>query len=164
MNEDLNQKVRQLEQQIQELLSWKRQRQGQQLSYPLDSISKDVIGSEFLRAVNEITYTRPSGREIPLYVVARAKGKDYFLTSSPTLFTFTAATSDVITINTNITIENNLQFILFSSQTLPAGLVSDTIYYSINSSGNTCKLSLTSGGGAVNITDTGLGLHYLYFA
>lgn len=157
-------RIQQLERQIQELLSWKTERQNQQLTFPLDETSKSVINGDFLRVMYDINYTRPSGREVPLYVVARAKNKDYFLTSSPTLFTFTAATSDVITINTNVTIVDDLQFILFSSQTLPAGLVSDTIYYSVNSSGNTCKLSLTSGGAAVNITDTGLGLHYLYFA
>lgn len=157
-------RIKQLERQVQDLLSWKSSKERHQLSYPLDSISKDVIAEDFLRAMYDINYTRPSGREVPLYLVAKAKNKDYFLSSNPVLYTFTAATSDVITINTNLTIVDDIQVILFSSQTMPAGLSVDTIYYTINSSANTCKLSLTSGGGAINITDAGLGTHYLYFA
>lgn len=157
-------RIKQLERQVQELLSWKTLKERQQLSYPLDEASKNVLTNDFVKIIGDINYTRPSGREVPLYAVGKSRNKDYYFSISPTLFQFTASTSDVITISSNVTIQNDTQFILFSSQTLPTGLLSDTIYYSVSSSGNTCKLSLTSGGAAVDITSTGLGTHYLYFA
>lgn len=41
---------------------------------------------------------------------------------------------------------------------LPAPLAQDTPYYIINKSGNTFKLSLTMGGSAINLTNTGTGM------
>lgn len=46
-----------------------------------------------------------------------------------------------------------------STTTLPAPLVAGTTYYAINVSGNTLKLSATSGGAAIDITSTGTGTH-----
>lgn len=44
---------------------------------------------------------------------------------------------------------------------LPAGLSVDTDYYIISASSTTFKLSATLGGGAVDITSTGTGTHYI---
>ena len=44
---------------------------------------------------------------------------------------------------------------------LPAGLSALTNYYMIESSGQTCELSTSSGGSKVDITDTGTGTHFL---
>ena len=46
-----------------------------------------------------------------------------------------------------------------SSTTIPAGLVSGRIYYIVERTAGTFKLSLTVGGSAVNITSTGTGTH-----
>jgi len=48
---------------------------------------------------------------------------------------------------------------IFSSGALPAGLSSGPIYYVKNPTAGDFQLSLTSGGPAVSITDTGTGLH-----
>lgn len=80
--------------------------------------------------------------------------------------TFTASTSDLLTLgNKTFTITNGLRLQFSSTNTLPAGLTAGTTYYIIDAddSNSRCKVSLTSGGGAVNITDTGTGTHSYSF-
>jgi putative cofactor-binding repeat protein len=76
--------------------------------------------------------------------------------------TFTAATSDIITLSgpdASILVANTLVFVR-TDTTLPAGLAADTKYYVRTVSGNTCKLSTTqSDVGIVDITDAGTGTH-----
>lgn len=68
------------------------------------------------------------------------------------------AGTDTITITSHgLTNGDPVQF--SSTGTLPAGLSAGTTYYVINSATNTFKVSATSGGGAVDITDTGSGTH-----
>ncbi len=53
---------------------------------------------------------------------------------------------------------------LTSTTTLPAGLAEETAYYVINADADSIQLSLTYGGSAVSITDTGTGTHSIYRA
>lgn len=48
-----------------------------------------------------------------------------------------------------------------ASGALPAGLSADTTYYTISSTGQTCQLSASSGGSAIDMTDTGTGTHFV---
>lgn len=77
--------------------------------------------------------------------------------------TFTAnASTDVITFDDDQVgfVEDQILRVK-TSDTLPAGLSADTNYYVINLDhvAGTCQLSTSSGGSAVNITDTGTGTH-----
>ena len=77
----------------------------------------------------------------------------------PTGTDFTAdAGTDVLTA-TSHGLSDNDQVILSSTNTLPAGLSVNTIYYVISATTNTFQLSTTEGGSAVDITDTGTGTH-----
>lgn len=49
-----------------------------------------------------------------------------------------------------------------SGGALPSPLVAGTRYYSVNGSGNTFKVSATSGGAAIDIADAGTGTHTVY--
>lgn len=71
---------------------------------------------------------------------------------------FTAATSDVIT-SAGHGLSNGDVLILTTSGTLPAGLSTNTPYYVIDKTTDTFKLSTSAGGSAVDITDTGSGVH-----
>jgi len=73
---------------------------------------------------------------------------------------FTAATTDVITSNAHGLVNGNM-VVLTTTDTLPAGLSTGTVYYVVQKTTNTFKLSATSGteGPAVDITDTGTGTH-----
>jgi hypothetical protein len=78
-----------------------------------------------------------------------------------TTSTFTGATDDILTLNisTSIILTNGTPVYLSTSGTLPAGLSTGTLYYVRDVSGATCKLETSVGGGAVDITDTGTGVH-----
>jgi hypothetical protein len=71
-------------------------------------------------------------------------------------YTATAAT-DLISFTTALSNGTTLQ--LFTTGTAPAGLSTGTTYYVVNSNTPTasCKLSLTSGGAAIDITGAGTG-------
>lgn len=76
-----------------------------------------------------------------------------------TPFTADAAT-DVLTWSGRTPTDGESVRLSTTDGDLPAGLSTGTTYYVVNSSGSTCKLSTTSGGGAVNITDAGSGTHF----
>lgn len=78
-----------------------------------------------------------------------------------TAFTVDAGT-DVLTFSSDqVAFVDDQILRVKSSDTLPAGLSADTDYYVIDLDhhAGTCKLSTSSGGSAVNITDTGTGTH-----
>ena len=71
---------------------------------------------------------------------------------------FTAATTDIITSNAHGLSEGDCIWVS-SATTLPAGLSASTNYYVRDVTTNTFKVSATPGGTAVDITDTGTGVH-----
>jgi len=72
--------------------------------------------------------------------------------------TFTAATSDIITSAAHGLLDDDL--IKFTtSDTLPAGLANNIIYYVKKIDANTFTVALSSAGADVDITDTGTGTH-----
>lgn len=71
---------------------------------------------------------------------------------------FTAAITNTIT-SAGHGLSDGDVLLLTTSNTLPAGLSTATPYFVINSATDTFELSLTSGGAAVDITDTGTGTH-----
>lgn len=71
---------------------------------------------------------------------------------------FTAATTDIITSAAHgLSNEDLIQ--VSSATTLPAGLSASTDYYVRDVTTDTFKVSATMNGEAVNITDTGTGVH-----
>jgi hypothetical protein len=77
---------------------------------------------------------------------------------SSSTFTATAATPTVLTFAT-YSPTNNDRLYLYTTGTLPSGLLANTVYYVVNAAGATCQLSLSQGGGAVPATTTGTGTH-----
>ncbi|MCK5609643.1 tail fiber protein [Candidatus Pacearchaeota archaeon] len=126
-----------------------------EVSFPVGSIvgmSSSVVPTKFLETdgalYNMTTY-------LGLYVVI---GNDYGRDAG---VTFTAAITDIITANAHGKSDDDVLEV-DTDGTLPAGLTADTTYYVISSTTNTFKVSLTSGGVAVDITDTGSGTHSFY--
>ncbi len=74
-------------------------------------------------------------------------------------FTTDFATDDKLDITSHGFSNDNRIMITSSSQDLPAGLDSATVYFVINVTTNDFELSLTSGGLAVELTDNGIGTH-----
>lgn len=75
--------------------------------------------------------------------------------------TFAAAVDDTITMYGLTLTNGDIVRLANSGGALPAGLSADTTYYVVSASGSTCKLSLTLGGSAVDVTGTGTGTHYI---
>lgn len=75
---------------------------------------------------------------------------------------FTADDSnDVITATGHTYSDGDVIQLSNSGGALPAGLSANTNYYVRDVSGDTLKLAASSGGAAIDITDTGTGTHYL---
>lgn len=72
--------------------------------------------------------------------------------------TFLAATSDVIT-SPGHCLKDTDTIRVSSTTTLPAGLTASRVYYVRDATASTFKVAVTSGGTAVDITDTGTGVH-----
>lgn len=158
----MNQEIKQLQDQVAELMKWKNERMNQQLTYPLDKATKDIIAKDFLRYVGNLDYTSSSGQVFPNLVVVHDNKQEVFSVYPP-LYSFTAdASTDVVTFQ-YLPFVNGDELSLLSDGTLPGGLSDTTPVFVISTSGNTCKFSLTSGGAAINITSAGTGIHYAYF-
>ena len=80
-----------------------------------------------------------------------------FSEESGTAFT-TDFTTDFLTSAAH-GLSNGDRVMVFSGTTLPAGLSANTVYFVVSKTTDTFKLSLTSGGSAINLTDDGTGTH-----
>lgn len=118
-------------------------------SKSLEDDTKD-LKTQFLTYLNATL--RLNGTDAPKYF----NGTSWL--SSPTGANFTAAVSDTITDASHGLIDGDI-VIFTTTDTLPAGLATDTNYYVINKTTNTFEVSTTYGGTAVDITDTGTGTH-----
>ena len=74
---------------------------------------------------------------------------------------FTATTGDVLTIPATTYANTETVRLSNSGGTLPAGLSTLADYYVVGTTGQTIQLSTSSGGAAVDITDTGSGNNYV---
>lgn len=151
-----------LEREVNELKTWKNERIRQQISFPLDEVSKKIILKDTFIVKDLLNFTRANGVVFPFGVTTINNDKLITLSTLPTLHIYTTDSSDLIT-SVNHGFDNDDQVTVISSDVVPAGLAEGTKYYVINSTPNTLKLSLTSGGAAVNITDSGTGTQYIYF-
>lgn len=156
------QRLQQLEKQVQDLVKWKNDKTKQQISYPLDLASIEALNKYFLRIVSSfIQVGGVAGRAFRYFFVKQ----DQFIGSFPedlsAIFTVDAGT-DVLTVTAH-SFANDDRVYVFTSDTLPSPLDSTTTYYVISSTGTTFKLSTSLGGGAVNITNAGTGIHYINY-
>lgn len=154
----------QLEKDIQELEAWKNSYVKEPLKFPLDLESKKILEKRTLIFTGR-KITNVNGVILNDFIAIglgiKINNKLRFALAIKPLLPFSAAVSDVIT-NTNGShnLQNGDRIVLATTNTLPAGLGDTIIYYIINRTGTTFKVSLTLGGSAVDITDTGIGTHY----
>jgi len=79
---------------------------------------------------------------------------------STTKWAFTAETTDIFTANGHALINDDRVILKAFGGSLPAGVSGDTVYFVVQVSGQTFKLSLTQGGAAIDITAAGGGIVY----
>ena len=84
-----------------------------------------------------------------------------FSAIAPQTFTVTVANPAVLTASTLNPILDGTAFTFTTTGALPTGLSVGTTYYAVNSSTNTCQLSLTKAGATIQTTGTQSGTHTL---
>lgn len=158
----MNPDYQKLLQRVEALEKWKAQKTRQQISYPLDIQSQEVLGKYVMRITDRYDFILFGVAEHPVSTFIGAQGNNVFEVSPKTLFRYTVnVTSNEFTVEGSNFVDD--EAVLFTtSDTLPNPLDGSTTYYVINSSGGTFEVSLTVGGAAVNITDLGVGSQYIY--
>jgi hypothetical protein len=76
--------------------------------------------------------------------------------SSPDSFTVSGTSPVTLTFSTYVPVNGDV-LLLYATVALPTGLRTNQIYYVVQASGSTCKLSLTPGGAAINVVGAGSG-------
>lgn len=83
----------------------------------------------------------------------------YWGWASTLTYVFTAGTDDVLTIPGYAPTNGDRVVVqAIGDSALPTGISADTVYYIVQASGATCKLSLTQGGSAIDLTAVGAGI------
>ena len=107
---------------------------------------------------NATAYSASVYRDLALVLIPKASV--YGRGTAVGTFTVDTAT-DIITSASHGLVDSNIVHVA-STATLPTGLSANTVYYVISSTSSTFKLSLTSGGAAIDLTTTGSGTHSVY--
>lgn len=157
-----------LKRQVEELMKWKQERERQQITFPLDAQSIDVLQNYFMQVLGKGMFTRVNGTIGDTFFYVRSKNKNDRVGSYGIMLPYT------VNISTNVFTAQNHGFIddiqvkvLSESQTEgvftspPSPLDDSTPYYIINATTNTFQLSLTLGGSAIDITNGGTGNNFI---
>jgi hypothetical protein len=105
----------------------------------------------------------PITKDLTLYV-KKTFGPLYFYFNDTKSWKVGNVTADVTTEALTLVahgLSNGAQVRFSSTDVLPAPLVENLYYYVVNATADTFKLSLTSGGVAINLIDIGSGTHHV---
>lgn len=155
------QELLQLETRVAELKAWKESRVKERLALPLDEESKKILHRGQWVFTKTVSYADTATDLSAVGMFFRINGRARVVMAFRERKAFTAATTDIITTTDG---QHNLlssdRLVLSTTGTLPAGLTTIDTYYPVSITATTFKVSLTEGGAAVDITDTGTGTHY----
>lgn len=157
-----------LEKKVESLIVWKNNLIKERLSYPIDQESRKELNKGVLvfKESNNLAITGLGTDLIclGLEILINNRNRRLVFATYP-LYVYTiagqnAVDNDYLTYAGGFVVHDNDVIALTTSGFIPSGLDILTYYYVINATNNTFKVSLTQGGGAVNITDQGNGIHY----
>jgi len=156
-----------LESRIAALEQWKLQREKQQIVFPLDKQSIDILSKYLMRITGTILTTGGAAGKVFITYKGIQDNKK-FVVSEDTFVPYTVnVSSNIFTIaaDSRFRFFDDEQVYFLSSDTVPAPLVSGTDYYVVNANaeGTSFQVSATLGGAAINITDAGTGEQYVFF-
>jgi hypothetical protein len=161
-----------LQQQVAELMAWKKQKELQQISYPLDITSVNILSKYFLSFVNFFSTTGGAAGNLFSNMIVKQNNKSIAMSIWTALINITPNYSThVFTLNIALTtgaqgkVSNGTFVQIFSPDpgTTPTLLDNGGGYFVVNTSGNTFQLSATKGGSAIAFTDNGTGLQYIIY-
>lgn len=151
-----------LQNQIDELKRRLDARDKQQISYPLDIQSINVLQKYFMRIIDTVFTTAGAAGHVFTSYIGRQDEKE-FEVSANTFIPYTVNVSSNYLTVSKIYFNDGDHVYVSTSDTPPSPLTTVGDYYIINSTGTTFQLSLTAGGAAIDITDAGTGKQYIYF-
>ncbi len=94
--EEQKQKITTLEQQVKELLDWKKAREEQQIVFPLDSRSRDVLANYFMRIVDTLIYIVVGAEEHVATSYVGNQGALRFEVGESTIYPYSVDPSSVV--------------------------------------------------------------------
>lgn len=169
---------KQLIKRIEALEKWQKEKTGQQISFPLDNQSVQILNKYFLSKINNLYYEAGAGGKIFKEIFAQQDGRINAIATEYQLIKYTPnITTNVLTLGLDVvnlgqsTLQDNTTVIPASTFIENAAIGTPTfvpsgtggIYYVVNSTsgGTQIQLSDTLGGAAVDITAIGTGDQYL---
>lgn len=170
------QRIQQLEKQVKELLDWKKARIAQQIVFPLDTNSFQVLNKYFLSKVGNIWYTNSSGGLFK-DILVKQNGYTDSLAARSSLTTYSVNVStnvfnigqDVVNLRQGAFFDDEQVQVIAGGDVAPGGdvpipLSTALVYWVVNANadGTKIQLSATMGGAAINITDNGTGQQYIF--
>lgn len=166
-----------LEQRIKALEDWKSARERQQVTYPLDIQSFQILNKYFLSQVNSLWYEGGASGVTFKDILVQQDGNINSLSAKTSLIRYSINTSDdTLLIGQDIVNKRQGQFeddqrvSLFAAGlnapgSVPGGLETEPAggFFVVNATngGTNIQLSNTSGGAAINITSQGTGEQYI---
>lgn len=158
-----SEEIQKLKEDVKTLMDWKAQKTAQQISYPLDTQSQTILGKYFMHIVGTSKYEVVGAASHMITTYTGSQDNLQFNVSPNNIFPYTVnVTSNIFTV-TSGSFPNDTEVLAYTDGTYPAPLAVNTIYYVVNSTGTSFKLSLTVGGAAINITTSGTGRQYLSY-
>jgi len=161
----MNNDLQSLQKRIEELEKWKAEKTKQQISFPFDYQSQIILNKYFMSLYGTATVVAGAGGNTFISYIGKQDDK-IFEVARNTFITYTVDVStNYISVAGQERFDNDTQIYFSTEDTAPAPLVTGTPYFVINSSSNgqVFQVSTTSGGSAVDITNTGTGQQYLYY-
>lgn len=172
MDDTQKQEMHKLKEDVTALMEWKRARETQQLTFPLDEDSLNILKDTFLsRKASLLSFTSVSGLEFESLLVSQGRNT-YLLSLGQPVYTLTVDTAtDIFTIGQDIAtggqgfVSDGQQWLILAASAAPTPLSSGSSYYIVNSDaqGRTFQLSLTFAGAPINITAAGDGVYFQFF-
>lgn len=155
---------------IEALERWKTDREKQQINFPLDNQSIEILNNYFMRLTSSYSYEGgAAGHTFQVYIGQQknvpglAISPAQFEVSSATTFRYsmTDLPNDIATI-VGSTIGDGARFNISTTGTVPAGLDTLETYWAIGVTANTFKFS-TDGVTPIDVTTNGTGIQRLTF-
>lgn len=150
-----------LTQRIEALEQWKKDREAQQITFPLDYESQVILSKYFMHITGVVQYEVLGAASHIETVYTGSQDLYNFVVTPNYINVYTVSTSADTLTSSTIRFTDDTAVSLFTNGTYPAPFAVNTEYYVINSTGTTFQLSLTVGGAAIDITTTGTGSQYI---
>ena len=165
-NQQSENRIKKLENQIQSLEKWKAEKEKQQIAFPLDIRSIEILQKYFMHITEEIS----TEGDLPGSYITRYLGKQdnkQFDVFKNTFLQYTVDIENNILKVLSRSFEINTQIWFTTEDTAPNPIDTSgfTDYYVINPTNTTFQITTVMGdaGSIVDITDIGVGRQYIYF-